>query len=201
MPRPTRLDAPGVPQHIIQRGNDRQPCFFVEADYLRYRNDLRELAFREGCAVHAYVLMTNHVHLLMTPTTTGGVARVMQSLGRRYVRYVNDRYRRTGTLWEGRYKACLVDDGNYLMQCYRYIELNPLRAAMVADASDYSWPSHRRNAYGEHDSLVSPHSAYLALAIDPAQRQQTYRALVMETVDPDEVNAIRRHVQRQHAYA
>lgn len=200
MARLTRLDVPGVPQHVIQRGNDRQPCFFADADYLRYRNDLRELALRENCAVHAYALMTNHVHLLMTPTTSGGVARVMQSLGRRYVRYINDRYHRTGTLWEGRYKACLVDDGNYLMQCYRYIELNPLRAAMVADPGNYSWSSHRSNAYGEHDPLVSPHSAYVALATAPARRQQIYRALVMETVDPAEVDSIRQHLQRQHAY-
>jgi putative transposase len=114
MPRPTRLDVPGVPQHVIQRGNDRQPCFFADADDLRYRSDLREVAMREGCAVHAYVLMTNHVHLLVTPMTEGAIGRVMQSLGRRYVRYINDRYRRTGTLWEGRYKACLVESGDHL---------------------------------------------------------------------------------------
>jgi putative transposase len=199
-PRPHRLDVPGVPQHVIQRGNDRQPCFFSEADYLRYRNDLREIALREGCAVHAYVLMTNHVHLLMTPAVAGAVARVMQSLGRRYVRHINDRYHRTGTLWEGRYKACLVDDGDYLMQCYRYIELNPLRAAMVVDPRDYTWSSHLANAYGHHDPLVTPHSAYLALSSDLIQRQLTYRGLVMETLDPAEVEAIRQHVQRQHAY-
>ena len=124
----------------------------------------------------------------------------MQALGRRYVRYVNDRYHRTGTLWEGRYKACLVDNGDYLMQCYRYIELNPLRAAMVADPGDYAWSSHRGNAYAEHDPLLSPHAAYLALASNPAERREIYRALVMETVDPTEVDAIRLHVQRQHAY-
>lgn len=200
MPRPLRLDVPNVPQHVIQRGNDRQPCFFEEVDYVRYRDDLRELALREGCAVHAYVLMTNHVHLLMTPTTPGAIARVMQSLGRRYVRYVNDRHHRTGTLWEGRYKACLVDDGGYLLHCHRYIELNPVRAVMVADPADYRWSSHRANACGECDPLMSPHPAYLALANDPIERQQVYRALVMDAVDPEEVDAIRRHVQRQHAY-
>jgi putative transposase len=194
MPRPNRPDVPGVPQHVIQRGNDRQPCFFTESDNLRYHNDLREVALREGCAVHAYVLMTNHVHLLMTPSRRGAVARVMQSLGRRYVRYVNDRYNRTGTLWEGRYKACLVDEGDYLMQCHRYIELNPLRAGMVADPSDYSWSSHRANAYGTHDPLVLPHPAYMALSLDPAERLRAYRALVMETVGATEVEAIRRHL-------
>ncbi len=100
MPRRPRLDLPGIPQHVVQRGNDRQPCFFADADRQRYLQDLKEIALREGCAVHAYVLMTNHVHLLMTPTGSGQIARLMQALGRRYVRYVNDRYHRTGTLWE-----------------------------------------------------------------------------------------------------
>lgn len=128
MPRQPRLDLAGVPQHIVQRGNDRQPCFFQDIDRVRYLDELRGICMRESCAVHAYVLMTNHVHLLITPSAQGQVTRVMQSLGRRYVRYVNDRYRRTGTLWEGRYKACLVDSESYLLRCYRYIELNPLRA-------------------------------------------------------------------------
>ncbi len=132
MPRPTRLDVPGVTQHVIQRGNDRQSCFFADADYLRYRSDLREIAMREDCAVHAYVLMTNHVHLLVTPMTEGAIGWVMQSLGRRYLRYINDRYRRTGT-WEGRYEVCPVENGGHLMRCHRYIELNPFRAAMVVD--------------------------------------------------------------------
>ncbi|GAB3353489.1 transposase [Lysobacter tyrosinilyticus] len=174
--------------------------FFTDGDYLRYRTDLRELALREGCAIHAYALMTNHVHLLMTPMAAGAVARLMQSLGRRYVRYVNDSYHRTGTLWEGRYKSCLVDDGNYLLQCHRYIELNPLRAAMVADPCDYPWSSHRRNARGDYDPLISPHPSYLGLSPDTDQRQRIYRALVMETVDPTEIQAIREHLQRQHAY-
>ena len=144
--------------------------------------------------------MTNHVHLLMTPARMGAVARVMQSLGRRYVRYANDRYHRTGTLWEGRYKACLVDDGDYLLQCHRYIELNPLRAAMVADPRDYRWSSHLCSAYGDHDPLVTHHPAYLALSGDPIQRRLTHRQLVMATVDPTEIEAIRQHLQRQHAY-
>ena len=170
MPRQTRLDLPEVPQHVIQRGNDRQPCFFNETDYLRYRNDLREISLREECAVHAYVLMINHVHLLITPMAVGAVGRVMQSLGRRYVRYINDRYHRTGTLWEGRYKACLIEDGDHLMRCHRYIELNPLRAAMVADPSDYPWSSHQCNAFGVHDPLVSHHAGYLLLSDNPVER-------------------------------
>jgi putative transposase len=155
---------------------------------------------REDCAVHAYVFMTNHVHLLMTPTRSGAVGRVMQSLGRRYVRHVNDRYHRTGTLWEGRFKACLVDSGDHLMQCYRYIELNPVRAAMVAQAHDYPWSSHRANAFGEYDPLVSPHPTYLAISPDPQQRQEAYRALVAQAINPEQLDGIRAHLQRQHAY-
>jgi putative transposase len=200
MPRPTRIDLPGIAQHVIQRGNDRQPCFFADADYLRYRADLRDIALREGCEVHAYVLMTNHVHLLVTPASRGAIGRMMQSLGRRYVRRVNDRYRRTGTLWEGRYKACPVEEGDYLMHCHRYIELNPLRAAMVADPADYPWSSHRCNALGEYDPLVSPHRSYLSLSEEPRVRQARYRAFAMANVGADELDAIRRHVQREHAF-
>jgi putative transposase len=200
MPRPHRLDLPGIPQHVIQRGNDRRPCFFLEADYARYLTDLREIAAREACAVHAYVLMSNHVHLLLTPASPGAVARLMQSLGRRYVRYVNDTYQRTGTLWEGRYKACLVDSGRYLLHCHRYIELNPLRAAMVLDPADYRWSSHRNNAYGAVDSLVTPHTDYLALGSDPVERRRAYRAWTLAADRTNEIRRIREHTQRQHAY-
>ncbi|SFS06396.1 putative transposase [Dyella sp. OK004] len=199
MPRQPRLDLANVPQHVIQRGNDRQPCFFTEADYLRYLSDLREISLREGCSVHAYVLMTNHVHLLMTPSSIGWVARVMQALGRRHVRYVNDRYRRTGTLWEGRYKACLVDSEIHLLRCYRYIELNPVRARMVADASDYPWSSYASNAFGSANRLIRPHASYLSLGTHPHERCEAYRALVMQTIAPEELDGIRQHLQRQHA--
>ncbi len=134
MPRQPRIDLPGVPQHLVQRGNDRRPCFFAPIDRTRYLDELRDAACRYGCAVHAYVLMTNHVHLLLTPARTGCVSTMMQSLGRRYVRYINDRYRRTGTLWEGRFKACPVQSDDHLLRCYRYIELNPVRAGMVSQA-------------------------------------------------------------------
>ncbi len=200
MPRPLRIDLPGIPQHVIQRGNDRQPCFYSDDDYLCYRSELRDMARREGCAIHAYVLMTNHVHLLLTPTAAGGVPRLMQALGRRYVRYINATYHRSGTLWEGRYKSSLVGDGGYLMKCHRYIELNPLRAAMVADPRDYRWSSHGALAFGESDSLLTHHPDYLALSTDAAKRQQQYRAMVMAAVDAEEVGAIRLHLQRQHPY-
>lgn len=200
MPRLPRLGLPNVPQHVVQRGNDRQPCFFTEIDRVRYLTELREIVLREGCKVHAYVLMTNHVHLLMTPESTGRIARVMQSLGRRYVRYANDRYHRSGTLWEGRYKSCLVESASHLLRCYRYIELNPVRAAMVVTPADYPWSSFHSNALGKHDPLVHPHTEYLALSPDPALRRAAYQALVMETVDETELNEIRHQLQRQHAF-
>ena len=199
MPRPLRLDIPGIPQHVVQRGNDRGPCFFREPDYVRYLGLLRELAAREGCAVHAYVLMTNHVHLLLSPSAAGAVARLMQSMGRSYVRYVNDSYERTGTLWEGRYKACPVDSGRYVLHCQRYIELNPLRAAMVFDPADYAWSSHRASALGLPDPLLTPHPDYLALGDTPGERQRAYRQWSLGA-GADETTVIREHIQRQHAY-
>lgn len=125
MPRPPRYELAGLPQHVIQRGNNRQPTFFAEDDYTAYLGWLREAAVHHGCAIHAYVLMINHVHLLVTPTVGGAIGKLMQALGRRYVQYVNAQYRRSGTLWEGRYKASLIDSERYLLTCYRYIELNP----------------------------------------------------------------------------
>jgi putative transposase len=200
MPRPPRIDLPGIAQHVIQRGNDRRPCFFAEIDYVRYLQDLREIARREGCAVHAYVLMTNHVHLLMSPAAPGSVARTMQALGRRYVRYINDRYCRTGTLWEGRYKACLVGDDRYVLQCHRYIDLNPVRARMVVDPADYTWSSYRCFALDQPDPLLTPHAAILRLGPNAAGRHQAYRDLVAQAIDPAETDAIRRHVQHRQAY-
>jgi putative transposase len=168
MPRQPRPDLADVPQHVVQRGNDRQPCFYATEDYRRYLAGLRESAIRYGCSVHAYVLMTNHVHLLVTPSSAGAVSRMMQWLGRQYVGYINGRYRRTGTLWEGRYKSCLVDTERYLLTCYRYIELNPVRAAMVADPADYAWSSYRTNAQALPDKVVVPHAEYLRLGADAA---------------------------------
>lgn len=200
MPRQPRLDLADIPQHVIQRGNDRQPCFFSDIDYVRYLDELREISLRVGCAVHAYVLMTNHVHLLMTPTSTGQIANVMQALGRRYVRYINDRCHRTGTLWEGRYKACLVDNDDYLLRCYRYIELNPVRARMVVNPVDYAWSSFAFNAQGNPNPLLQPHPSYQSLGANPTERQEAYREFVRQDVSPDELDDIRGHLQCQHAF-
>jgi putative transposase len=198
MPRQPRLDLPGVAQHIVQRGNDWQPCFFADIDRMRYLQDLRELSLKLGIAVHAYVLMTNHVHLLLTCQGAGATSTLMQSLGRRYVRYINDQYRRTGTLWEGRYKSCPVQDESYLLRCYRYIELNPVRAGMVADPAAYRWSSHCHSGLAQADPLVQPHPRYLAIAAVEI-RATTYRCFVLDAIDPDETAAVRLNLQRQHA--
>lgn len=197
MPRPLRPDLPGVPQHIVQRGNDRQACFFQPDDYSTYLALLREASLRHDCAVHAYVLMTNHVHLLVTPTKPKAVGRMMQSLGRNYVSHVNARYRRTGTLWEGRYKSCLVDSEEYVLACYRYIELNPVRAGIVATPAEYPWSSHHCNALGEFDGLIRPHPQYLALDGVDTRLHEAYRALFATEISQERLCEIRSYLQQQ----
>ncbi len=185
MARQPRIDLPGIAQHLVQRGNDRQPCFFRDIDRTRYLQDLRELSLKGACDVHAYVLMTNHVHLLVTPLQSGAISRLIQSLGRRYVRYINDTYGRTGTLWEGRYKSHLVANDEHLLRCYRYIELNPVRAGMVSHAGGYRWSSYHHNALGRADPLIRPHVCYSCLARSEAERQHAYRELVQQACDED----------------
>jgi putative transposase len=196
---PAQTHLPGIPQHIVQRGNDRQPCFADAADYLRYRQEMREAALKHGCAVHAYVLMTNHVHLLVMPDSPGGASRMMQAIGRRYVGAFNARYRRTGTLWEGRFKSALVDGETYLLTCHRYIELNPVRAGMVARPEDYRWSSHRCNAFGEPDVGVTSHPHYLSLGTDTGTRRAAYRALFNDALDQADANAVRDHTRQNKA--
>ena len=196
MARLPRLDLPGIPQHIVQRGNDRQACFADAADYLRYRQELGEAALRYDCALHAYVLMTNHVHLLTTPREPGGVSRMMQAIGRRYVGSFNARYRRTGTLWEGRFKSALVDSEHYALACYRYIELNPVRAGIVTSPREYRWSSHARNAHGTHEPRITPHAAYLSLGADDLTRLDAHRRLFAST-DAHDIDALPLHTQQQ----
>ncbi len=200
MARQPRLDLAGIPQHIVQRGNNRQVCFADDADYLHYRQELGEAALKHGCDIHAYVLMTNHVHLLLTPHEPGAASRLMQAIGRRYVGCFNARYRRTGTLWEGRFKSALVDSERYVLACYRYIELNPVRAAMVAIPAEYRWSSHARNAAGAHEPRITPHAAYLALGPTAADRASAYRQLFAETVSDAELTDLRAHTQQQKAW-
>ncbi len=192
MPRKRRFHLPGVPAHIVQRGNNRQAVFFGESDYCAYLDWLNAGARRHGCVVHAYVLMTNHVHLLVTPYARDSISRMMQHLGRTYVRYVNRRYRRSGTLWEGRFKSSLVEEESYLLACYRYIELNPVRAGMVERPGEYVWSSFAANALNKPDAVIVPHERYLALARTEEERCSVYRELFASEVDPGHVTAIRR---------
>jgi putative transposase len=196
MPRPPRYNLSGVPQHVVQRGNNRQATFFDDEGYRFYKDCLRQAADKHGCAVHAYVLMRNHVHLLITPSHGNGLAKLMQSIGRRYVRYVNDRHGRSGTLWEPRYRAALVEAEPYLLTCTRYIELNPVRAGMVADPADHPWSSYRRHALGEPDRVVTDHPLYRALGRTKAERQAAYRAQFRHGIDAGRLRDIRESVQR-----
>lgn len=177
MARLPRYVISGQPQHIIQRGNNREPIFYAETDYHFYLEKLFDACQKHDCDLHAYVLMTNHVHLLMTPHSTDGIGRVIQMLGRYYVQYFNYTYDRTGTLWEGRYKATLLDSDEYLLTCMRYIELNPVRAGMVEHSRDYPWSSYNCNALGHEDKLVTPHMLYKRLGVIESERQAAYRAL------------------------
>lgn len=191
MPRKPRFNLPGLPQHIIQRGNNRQACFFAEADYHFYLACVQEAAAKYHCDIHAYVLMSNHVHLLVTPYSPMGISHFMQSIGRRYVLYVNNTYQRSGTLWEGRYRACLVDQERYVLVCYRYIELNPVRAGMVKYPTDYPWSSYRHHAYGQSDGLITDHDVYLNLARSVHARHIAYRDLCLTRMHDELLHEIR----------
>ncbi len=180
MARLPRLSVPGYPHHVIQRGNNRQPIFLDEADRQQMLQLLDSLARQFEVAIHAYVLMDNHFHLLLTPQTPEGVPRMMQAVGRRYVRYFNDRHGRSGTLWDGRYKSTLVETESYLMACMAYIDLNPVRAGLTVQARDYPWSSHAHYAGLRPDRLVTPHPQYWALGNTPFAREAAYARLVQE---------------------
>lgn len=177
--------------HLIQRGNNRQGCFYTEDDYRFYLEWLQTYAKDTGCAVHAYVLMTNHVHLLLTSSTAGGAGEMMKRLGQRYVQYVNRTYRRSGTLWEGRFRSCLTQEESYVLGCYRYIELNPVRAGMVEHPGEYQWSSYRANAQGEASSVLRPHESYRRLGTDEQARHTAYRELFRYQLDSGLVDEIR----------
>jgi putative transposase len=194
MARLPRYVIPGQPQHIIQRGNNRQPIFAADGDYECFRDALVEAAARYDLAIHAYVWMTNHIHLLATPGSHDSISKVFQSLGRKYVQYFNFTYQRSGTLWEGRYRATVVDSERYLLTVMRYIELNPVRAGMVHHPREYPWSSYVGNAGGENaknaDWLV-PQREYLRLGRTVEQRQEAYRQLFKAAVPKDDLVAIR----------
>jgi putative transposase len=191
MPRRARLRTSGLPLHLIQRGNNRCDCFRGEGDYLVYLSCLKELARAFDCALHAYVLMTNHVHLLLTPGHSDGVSLLMKHLGQRFVQYVNRTYRRSGTLWEGRFRSSIVQERGYLLRCYRYIELNPVRAGMVRRPQDHEWSSYRANAGLAESQLITPHEEYLALGGCEKERGANYRRLFDADLDPADLEGIR----------
>lgn len=196
MPRPPRLALEGQAHHLIQRGVNRQAVFFEDRDRVVFLEHLREALAAQGCRLHAYVLMTNHIHLLVTPTRAEAIGRMMQSVGRRYVAYVNRRYGRTGTLWDGRFKSTVVDAEDFVMACYRYIEANPPRAKMVAAARDYPWSSHGRNALGRRDPLIDEHEAYTSLGAAPEARRAAYREMFAAGVDEALLRTLRDSAQR-----
>jgi putative transposase len=191
MARLSRLYFPGCAHHVIQRGNNREACFYDEGDYKAYLFFLKEAAIKYQVAIHAFVLMTNHVHLLATPQDKQGISRLMQAQGRKYVQYFNYTYARTGTLWEGRYKSTLVDTDNYLLTVYRYIELNPVRADMVTHASEYPWSSYQHNALGRPIQLLTPHTLYRQLGKTGEERQGAYRSLFRGKMAERDLTAIR----------
>ena len=191
MPRRPRIQLDRVPLHIVQRGHNREACFFGENDYASYLYWLGEALAETQCVLHAYVLMTNHVHLLLTPKKAELVPRLIMSLGRRYVQYVNRTHGRTGTLWDSRYKSSVVQSDTYLLACQRYIELNPLRAAMVTNPAHYRWTSYRHNALGQADSRLTPHPLYVALGATDKARQAEYRGLFRAHLDEAAIDDIR----------
>jgi len=191
MARHPRLIFPGIALHIIQRGVDRRDCFKADADRLVYLSSLRQLAAHKECALHAYCLMTNHVHLLLTPRDAESCSSLMRDLGQRYVAYFNRRLGRSGTLWEGRFRSCLVDSPAYVLACYRYIERNPVRAGMAASPQDYPWSSYAVNSARVLEPTLSPHAEYLALTSDAVARARAYRELCEEQDQPAFLEAIR----------
>ena len=191
MPRRARIRIPGLPMHIIQRGNNRADCFFCETDYLVYLSLLRDSARRFDCAIHAYVLMTNHVHLLMTSGSADGASLAMKHLGQQFVQCVNRTRKRTGSLWEGRFRSSIVDSEGYLLRCHRYIEMNPVRAGMVVHPGDYPWSSYRANAWGLASDMVTTHSRFAALGDTDEQRRAAYLHLFRAGLSTQELEEIR----------
>ncbi len=192
MARLPRLTVPGYPHHIIQRGNNRQAIFSSAADYRMLLDLLDENAQKFGVALHAYVLMSNHFHLLATPTGSDGLPQMMQAVGRRYVRYFNDSQGRSGTLWEGRYRSTLIETERYLLACMVYIDLNPVRAGMAKEAAGYPWSSHGHYVGLRTDKLVTPHPLFWELGNTPFAREAAYAELVRNAITPEQQDALTR---------
>lgn len=191
MPRHSRLVLPAVPLHVIQRGHDRQRCFYVDDDFVMFRQWLHEGAVLARGEVHAYVLMSNHVHLLVSVEDAEKLAAMMKGVTQKYAQYFNHRHQMTGSPWDGRYKSCLVQTEGYLLTCQRYIEMNPVRARMVRFPGNYKWSSYRSNAEGRHDGVVTPHSVYQRLGMNDSERRLAYMRLFQETLTPKQIAEIR----------
>ena len=191
MPRLPRIRLPDIPFHIVQRGNNRCRTFFCDADRREYLSLLERISQRYESYIHAFVLMSNHVHLLMTARDADGISLTMQYLGSSYARHINRTRKRTGTLWESRYKSSPIDSDFYCLACYRYIELNPVRAGMVSDPIDYSWSSHRDNVGQRASSIIAPHATYLALGQSRDERCRRYRRLFDDQLPRFALDAIR----------
>jgi putative transposase len=198
MPRQPRFVLPDLAVHIVQRGHNRAPCFVSPRDYELYLLHARELAVKFQCVMHAYCLMPNHVHMLMTPPSRDACGLYMRQLGQRYVQYFNRRYRRTGSLWEGRFKSCIVDTARYVLACYRYIEMNPVQPALVERPQDYQWSSFTINAGWRADPFISPHPEYLALGLDAQARSRAYLALFERPVEGSLLDEIREATNAGH---
>jgi len=199
MARTARLIIPDLSVHIVQRGHDGQECFFDDSDYFYYLDLLSTFAERCGCSVHAYCLMTNHVHLFLTPHASKSCAQLMKEVGQRYVQRVNARLSRSGTLWEGRFYSCLVPTERYALACYRYVECNPVKPGMVQHPGNYRWSSYRMNADVGGAGWLVPHPAYLAIAEEPTRRAAQYAALCAEPLPPEIVDDLRKATRRGYA--
>lgn len=191
MARWPRLLAPGFPIHVTQRGHSRGPVFLDELDFARFRDALVHASVRAGCAIHAYALMSNHIHMLLTADDPLGPAQLMRSVGSRFVRDWNRRHRRSGTMWEGRFRSSIVETDRYFLACSRYIDMNPVRAGMVSRANRYAWSSYRHLAEGAPDEVVSPHAVYAALGTNAESRQHAYATFCAQRQAPHAYDAIR----------
>jgi putative transposase len=191
MARQPRVVLPGVAMHIVQRGNNRMRCFSADEDFAVYLALLRQLAPKQECAIHAYCLMPNHVHILATPARLASSAALMKELSQRYTHYFNEKHQRTGTLWEGRFRSCVAESARYALACYRYIELNPVRAGIVPHPALYPWSSYAVNIGIHVDPLLAHHAEFTALASDDRPRRAVYRHLVEQGLAPSLLAAIR----------
>jgi len=195
MPRKPRFYLPGVPAHVMQRGHNRNAIFFEDNDYREYLKILKKISDRYECQIHAYVLMTNHVHLLVTPAHENSISLMFQSIGRLYVTYINKTYNRSGTLWEGRHKGNIIEAENYFITCMKYIELNPVRAKIVKELSDYPWSSYAANGYNKPNAIITRHKLYLSLASSNVNRVKIYRNLFEKIEEKETIKKVSSSIQ------